>query len=386
MGRELGKRLDEMVDRYREGKISRRDFVKSLCLAAAAAGVAGGPFGLARNAFAAKSITFHSWGGSTSEALREYAFDPFTQETGIEVVDAAFTGMDAFLTQVKASYPPGGEFNIAHLSAVYDYARYKELGFNSVLDESQIPNLKNVLPKMIETLRAITDGKLSAVPYDYGQTGIAYNTKYVSKEKAEELGAALLWDKELKGKLGSWGGDFRTNMWYAALHTGQSPNDIQDLDAVWDALRQQREMMKKYWASGSELMSLLANDEIYATVAWSGRVANLQAEGHPIGYLAPDNTYSWMEYMYVLKGTDMAVAQKLLNFMLEPEPAIAVAEGQKYPPSLDPRKVSMPESIQKLPAFDPSGTLDGYLFADPGYWNSHQLEWTEKWDRIKAGA
>lgn len=386
MGKEMDKRLDEMMEKYREGKISRRDFVKYLCLAAAAAGVAGGPFGLARNAFAAKSITFHSWGGSTSEALREYAFDPFTQETGIEVVDAAFTGMDAFLTQVKASYPPGGEFNIAHLSAVYDYARYKELGFNSVLDESQIPNLKNVLPKMIETLRAITDGKLSAVPYDYGQTGIAYNTKYVSKEKAEKMGASLLWDKELKGKLGSWGGDFRTNMWYAALHTGQSPNDIQDLDAVWDALRQQREMMKKYWASGSELMSLLANDEIYATVAWSGRVANLQAEGHPIGYLAPDNTYSWMEYMYVLKGSDMAVAQKLLNFMLEPEPAIAVAEGQKYPPSLDPRKVSMPESIRKLPAFDPTGTLDGYLFADPGYWNSHQLEWTEKWDRIKAGA
>jgi spermidine/putrescine transport system substrate-binding protein len=175
-------------------------------------------------------------------------------------------------------------------------------------------------------------------------------------------------------------------MWYAALHTGQSPNKISKLNDVWDALREQRGMIKKYWASGSELMSLLANDEIYATVAWSGRVANLQAQGHPIGYLAPNNTYSWMEYMYVLKGTDMAVAQKLLNFMLEPEPAIAVAEGQKYPPSLDPRKVSMPESIRKLPAFDPTGTLDGYLFADPAYWNSHQVEWTEKWDRIRAGA
>jgi len=386
MGKEMERTLDDMIARYQEGKISRRQFVKYLGIAAAAAGIAGGPFGLARKAFAAKSITFHSWGGSTSEALRKYAFNPFTKQTGIEVVDAAFTGMDAFLTQVKASYPPGGEFNLAHLSAVYDYARYKNLGFNSVLDENQIPNLQNVLPKMIETLRAITDGNLSAVPYDYGQTGIAYNTKYISKEKAEKLGASLLWDKDLKDKLGSWGGDFRTNMWYAALHTGQSPNNMTRLKDVWDALREQREMMKKYWASGSELMSLLANDEVYATVAWSGRVANLQAEGHPIGYLAPNNTYSWMEYMYVLKGTDMAVAQKLLNFMLEPEPAIAVAEGQKYPPSLDPRKVSMPDSVKKLPAFDPTGTLDGYLFADPEYWNSHQLEWTEKWDRIKAGA
>ena len=386
MGKEMERKIDELIDRYQQGKISRRAFVKTLGVAAAAAGIAGGPFALARNAFAAKSITFHSWGGSTSEALRKYAFDPFEKDTGIEVIDAAFTGMDAFLTQVKASYPPGGEFNLAHLSAVYDYARYKELGFNSVLDESKIPNLKNVLPKMLSTLRAITNGSLSAVPYDYGQTGIAYNTKYISKEKAEKLGASLLWDKDLKGKLGSWEGDFRTNMWYAALHTGQSPNNMTRLKDVWDALREQREMMKKYWASGSELMSLLANDEVYATVAWSGRVANLQAEGHPIGYLAPNNTYSWMEYMYVLKGTDMAVAQKLLNFMLEPEPAIAVAEGQKYPPSLDPRKVSMPASIKKLPAFDPTGTLDGYLFADPNYWNSHQLEWTEKWDRIKAGA
>ena len=90
--------------------------------------------------------------------------------------------------------------------------------------------------------------------------------------------------------------------------------------------------------------------------------------------------------MYVLKGTDMDVAQKLLNFMLEPDAAIAVVLGQNYPPSLDPTKVSMPKEIEKLPAFDPTGKLDGYLFADPKYWNSHQVEWTEKWDRIKAGS
>jgi spermidine/putrescine transport system substrate-binding protein len=224
------------------------------------------------------------------------------------------------------------------------------------------------------------------VPYDLGQTGIAYNTKHISKEKAEKLGASLLWDKELKGKLGSWEGDFRTNMWYAALHTGQSPNDMTDLKAIWAALREQRDLMKKYWASGAELMSLLANEEIYATVAWSGRVAALQQEGHPIGYLSPKGTYSWMEYLFVLKGTDLDVAQQLLNFMLEPAAAIAVAEGQNYPPSLDPSKVELTDKIKKMPAFDPTGKLEGYLFADPAYWNANQVEWTEKWDRIKAGS
>jgi len=380
-------KLDRAYEAYKSGKLSRRRFLKYLGLAGASLGLAGAPFaGAVRDAWAAKSIRFDGWGGSVSEAFRKNAFKPFTKATGIEVVDGEFGDMNSFLTRVKASFPPGGEFNIAHLSAVFDYARYTELGFSSVLDESKIPNLKNVMTAMIKPLREITKGTLSAVPYDLGQTGIAYNTKHISKAKAEKLGASLLWDKSLKGKLGSWGGDFRTNMWYAALHTGQSPNNMTDLKAIWAALREQRGLMKKYWASGAELMSLLANEEIYATVAWSGRVAALQQEGHPIGYLSPKGTYSWMEYLYVLKGTDMAVAEKLLNFMLEPAAAIAVAEGQNYPPSLDPTKVKLTDKIKKMPAFDPTGKLEGYLFANPGYWNSHQVEWTEKWDRIKAGS
>jgi spermidine/putrescine transport system substrate-binding protein len=386
MKRDLNDQLDTVVELYRDGRITRRDFIKYLGVAGAAAGLVGGPFGfLTRGAHASKSIRVDSWGGTTSEALRKYAFEPFTKATGIEVVDAAFTGMDAFLTQVKASYPPGGEFNIAHLSAVFDYARYMDLGFGVVLDEARIPNLQKVMVPMMNALRDLSDGKLSAVPYDLGQTGIAYNTKYISKEKAEKMGVSLLWDKDLKGRLGSWGADYRTNMWYGALYTGQSPNNITNLDAVWDALREQRALMKKYWESGAELMSLLAGDEIYATVAWSGRVAALQQEGHTIGYLSPKGTYSWMEYMFVLKGTDLEVAQKLLNFMLEPEAAIAVAKGQNYPPSLDPTKVPMPPEVQKMPAFDPTGTLEGYLFAKPDYWNKHEVEWTERWDRIRVG-
>jgi spermidine/putrescine transport system substrate-binding protein len=386
MGQSWDKKLDSLHERYMNGDVNRRDFLKYLGIAGAAAGLVGGPFGyLTRPARAAESIRFDGWGGSVSEAFRNYAFKPFTKATGVEVIDGEFGDMDTYLTRVKASFPPGGEFNLAHLSGVFDYARYIGLGYGVVLDESKISNLKYVMPAMMKPYRAVTKGTLSAVPYDYGQTGIGYNTKYISKDKAEKLGASLLWDKDLKGKLGSWG-DWRTNIWYGALHTGQNPNNIENMEDVWNALREQRKMIKKYWSSGAEQMSLLANEEIYATVAWSGRVAALQAQGHPIGFLSPHNCYSWQECIFVLKGTDLEVGQKLLDFMLAPECAIAVAEGQKYPPSLDPSKVPMPETVRKLPAFDPTGKLEGYLFADPAYWNSHQVDWAEKWDRIKAGA
>ena len=384
MSAQVMDRLEAVQERHKAGDINRRDFIKYLGLAGAAVGLVGGPFGFLRPASAASSIRFDGWGGSVSEAFRKYAFEPFTKATGIKVIEGEFGDMDTYLTRVKASFPPGGEFNLAHLSGVFDYARYVGLGYDTVLDESKIPNLTNVMQAMMEPYKAITKGKLSAVPYDLGQTGIAYNTTVISKEKAEKLGASLLWDKELDGKLGSWG-DWRTNIWYAALHTGQSPNDIKDMNAVWDALKAQRNMVKKYWGSGAELMSLLANDEIFATVAWSGRVATLQKQGEPIGFLAPKNCYSWQECIFVIKGTDLDVAHKLLDFMLAPAASIAVAEGQGYPPSLDPTKVPMTDAIKKLPAFDPTGKLEGYLFADPAYWNGHQLEWAEKWDRIKAG-
>lgn len=386
MKKTLEKDIDIAYERYTKGELPRRDFVRYLGMTGAVLGLSGGPFSyMAKEAMAAQSIRFDGWGGVVSEAFQKYAFKPFSKATGIEVVEGEFGNADAYLTRVKASYPPGGEFNLAHLSGVFDYARYVGLGFDTVLDESKIPNLKNVMPAMMEPYRAITKGKLSAVPYDFGQTGIAYNTKQISKSEAEKLGAALLWQKDLKGKLGSWT-DWRTNIWYAALKTGQDPNNIKYMDQMWDALREQRGLMKKYWGSGAELMSLLANEEIYATVAWSGRVAALQAQGHPIGFLAPYGTFSWQECIFVLKGTDLNVAHKLLNYMLDPKAAIAVAVGQKYPSSLDPTRVSMPKEVQKLPGFDPTGKMKGYLFADPTYWNGKQVEWAEKWDRIRAGS
>ena len=45
--------------------------------------------------------------------------------------------------------------------------------------------------------------------------------------------------------------------------------------------------------------------------------------------------------MLVLKGSPMAECEELINFMLDPATVIAVAEGQNYPPSLDPDKVKI---------------------------------------------
>jgi len=372
--------LERLHERYLNGGIDRRGFLGLVAAGAAAAGLSTR---WSRAALAAVTeLRFDGWGGVVQEAIDKYAFQPYTAKTGVKVVQGTFGDESEIITKVKTSNP--GDFQIIHSSGVEYYKRYVDGGWVSELNEANIPNMANVMPAMIEPFRKMTP-KLSAVPYDYGTTGIAYNTKVISEAEAKEKGAALLNDKKFDGKIGGFG-DMNTRVWYAALQTGQNPNDIKDIEAVWAKVRENRDMVKKYWGSGAELMDLLSKEEIVVTDAWSGRIAALQQQGHPIGYLDPPGSYAWMEDMLVLKGSPMAECEELLNFMLEPATSIAVAEGQNYPPSLDPNKVKMTEKIEKLPAYDPTGTMKSLTFADPIYWASNYDAWQKQWDRISKGA
>jgi spermidine/putrescine transport system substrate-binding protein len=62
-------KLDRLYEAYKNGTISRRQFLKYLGLAGATIGLVGSPFGNAvKEAWAAKSIRFDGWGGVVSEA------------------------------------------------------------------------------------------------------------------------------------------------------------------------------------------------------------------------------------------------------------------------------------------------------------------------------
>lgn len=373
------KRLQRLRERHLNGGLDRRSF---LGLTAAAATSAGLGLRWAPAAMAAVTeVRFDGWGGVVQEAIDKYAFQPYTAKTGIKVVQGTFGDESEIITKVKTANP--GDFQIVHSSGVEYYKRYVDGGLTTKINEANIPNMANVMPAMIEPFRKLAPD-LSCVPYDYGTTGIAYNTKVISEAEAKEKGAMLLVDPKYTGKIGGYG-DMVTRVWYAALQTGQNPNDIKDIEAVWAKMREQRDMVKKYWSSGAELMDLLSKEEIVVTEAWSGRVAALQQQGAPIGYLDPPSSYAWMEDMLVLKGSPMPECEQLINFMLDPATAIAVAEGQNYPPSLDPRKVPMTDKIKALPAFDATGEMKALTFADPAYWSANLDAWTKQWDRISKG-
>ena len=380
-----GKKYERLLAAYESGDIDRRSLLRIIGATAAAIGVAGGPLGkLSKEAMAAgaESIRFDSWGGIVSEAFHNYAIPPFTAKTGVKVVEGEFGDTAEFLSLVKAAQP--GEYNIFLVSGVYDYYRFIQAGFGSTINEKNIPNLANVLEPTLTAFKNESDGKLSAVPFDYGVTGLAYNRKYISDEEAKSQGAKLLWNDKYKGKMAGYN-SMQTRIWMACLYLGQDPQGATDINAVWDACRKQRELVVKYWDSGQELIDLLAKEEIILTDGWSGRIAKLQQDGHDIGFLS-DVGFAWLEGLFVLKDSPMPEAEELINFCIEPKVAIAIAEGQNYPSSLDPRKVPMTDKVKKLPAYDDTGKFDGYIWEKAKYWYEHQDEFNKQWDRISKGA
>jgi spermidine/putrescine transport system substrate-binding protein len=229
------KRYEVLRERLGNNDLDRRSFFGLVGAAGLYAGLSGGIMTtMATQARAAgTNLNFEGWGGVVSEALRKNAFDPYEAATGNKVIDATFGGESEVLTKIKAAGSADGH-NVLHSSLANWYKRWVDAGYSSELNEANIPNMANVMTAIIDPFRAITPDSLSAVPYDYGTTGIAYNTKFVSKEKAMALDANLLLDKELKGKIGGWGGDWATRAWYGALQSDQNPNDIQDWDVVWE--------------------------------------------------------------------------------------------------------------------------------------------------------
>ncbi len=382
---DMHSRLQRLRERHIEGDIGRREFLGLLGCAAAAVGVSSTTLlASMRDAEAAVTqLRFDGWGGIVSEAFRKYAFDPYTAKTGIKVVDGTFGSEEEHLTNVRASQ--AGEYNIHLSSGVTKYKQFTDAGYGVVLNEANIPNLKLVMEALIQPFRRITPQGLSCAPFDYGTSGLAYNTKYISREDMEREGANILLSKEFKGKIGGYG-DWQTRVWFGALQSGQDPNDVKDIEAVWAKVREHRGLVRKYFSSGAELMDLLAKEEYLVTDSWSGRIAGLQEQGHPIGYYDPPGAFAWMEDLFVMKGSPLPETEALLNFMLDPATAIAVAQGQNYPPSLDPTKVPMPDDVKALPAFDGTGKLSKLTFANPDFWTAHDADWKKQWGRIEKGA
>ncbi|MBM3600632.1 MAG: extracellular solute-binding protein [Alphaproteobacteria bacterium] len=371
-----------LLERYGNGAMGRREFLGRLGLAALSVGAGGSVMTvLARHARAAATIRYDGYGGVPQAALNKHVLQPYIAKSGSTINQGSFGNPDELLAKIRAEGV--NNYNMLSCADESTALRFIDAGFTTSLDESKIPRLKDLIPASLESLRRINNGKLPSVPFGLSGVWLAYNREKIDKAEMDAKGFNILLDAKYKGTI--VGEDYWIRrMWYAAEQTKQDPNDIKDLDAIWDKIRESRRVVLKYWATGAEQMQLFSSGNAVVGDGWFVRVYNLKKQGFPIEGWPQKGTYVTFGSLLPLKSINLEAYYEIADMLLRPEVMIALSLDTGQSPLLDPSKHKIPPEASAIPGFDPTGKLEGYRTLNPLYWSKNADNWQRQYQRVMA--
>lgn len=262
---------------------------------------------------------------------RRPTLDDFTKETGItvnykEVID----DNEGFFGTIQE--PLSNDQPIEwDLIVVTDWmlAKMARLGYLEELDHSKFPNFAANAGEIYKD-PSYDPGNKHSVPWQSGITGIAYNPELTGRELST---FDDLFDPAFAGKVGMFK-EMRDTFSLTLLSMGIEPQDSteDDLMAAQEKLIQQRDdgIVRNYY--GNEYADALVRGDIWATIAWSGDVFQLQFDKPELQFYVPDTGgILWVDNMAIPENAAAPIdAMKFMDFVYDPEIAAQITAWVNY--------------------------------------------------------
>jgi spermidine/putrescine transport system substrate-binding protein len=206
--------------------------------------------------------------------------------------------------------------------------RMIELGWLEKLDKSAIPNFKNLIAA--QRSPSWDPNRDYSLPWQSGMTGIGYDPHKVGYEI--DSMDKLLTDPKLKGKV-TLLTELADTMGLVILANGDDPANV--TQKSWDAAVKrikaavQSGQVRQF--TGNDYAPLLAKGDVWACMAWSGDMVQLQAD-HPGLKWNPPTTgpMLWTDNMLIPKGGNAYAASVLMNWFYDPKIAAEVEDYVNY--------------------------------------------------------
>jgi spermidine/putrescine transport system substrate-binding protein len=368
----------DQLGAVREGKLSRRAFNRSLF--ALGLSTVAVPL-LPRRALAAPEdhATYFTWGGFD---IPDY-FEEYVAKRGELPNFTTFGSAEEAFQKLQSGFVP----DIAH-PCLSDVPRWSSTGLFQPVDTSRLSNWPDVLPELYDVDYNMKDGKPWMVPFEWGQTSIAYRTDLYELEGEESWD--MLWDARYAGKLGSLGGGGDV-WWCAAIQAGVPFDQIHTEEAfekIAAVLREQRPLIRVYTDDTTSLDTALAAGELVATLAWNSSVVTLQAQEVPVKFARPkEGALTWVCGMMLhAEAPKLDSAYDVLDSLISESSAIFNMRGYGY--GGVNRKAFDAFTEEELQALGLSKDVNSVLMA--GHFGIPQSpEWeqrmTQTWEQIKLG-
>lgn len=368
----------DQLGALREGKMSRRAFSRSLL--AVGLTTVSMPL-LPRRALAAPEdhATYFTWGGFD---IPDY-FEEYVAKHGELPNFSTFGSAEEAINKLNSGFVA----DIAH-PCMTDVPRWVSTGLFQPVDTSRLSNWGDVIPELYDLPFNMTDGKPWLVPFEWGQTSVAYRTDLFELEGEESWD--MLWDKRYAGKLGSLGGG--SDVWWCAAIKAGVPFEEIHTDAAFEkiaaVLREQRPLIRMYTDDTTSLDTALAAGEIVASMAWNSSVVSLQRQEVPVSFARPEEgALTWVCGMMLhAEAPKPDSAYDVLDSLISESSAIFNMRDYGYG-GVNRKAFDdfTDEELETLGlARNPGDVLDAGHFGIP-----QTAEWdrrmTETWEKIKLG-
>jgi spermidine/putrescine transport system substrate-binding protein len=255
--------------------------------------------------------------------------DEFTKEFGVNVRyiedvndnDEWFGKNRAALSQKKAI---GRD-----LTVLTDWmaGRMIRLGYAQRLDKETLTNADN----LVDTLQSpsFDPDREYTMPWQSGLTGIGFDP-----DKAGEITSVkqLLEDPKLKGKV-TFLTEMPSTMNLVMQLDGFETTKVvkADFSKSIDRLQKGVDSGQIRQFTGNDYAQMLAKGDVWAAIAWSGDMVQLQADNPKLQFVIPEEGGDiWTDNMLVPTGGDVFTASTFINYVYRPEVAAQIEAYVNY--------------------------------------------------------
>ncbi len=338
-----------------------------------------------------KVLNVYNW----SDYIQPSVIRDFERETGIHVNYDVFDSNEILETKLLTGHT---NYDVVVPSAAF-LERQLQADIYQKLDKSQLPNLKNVDPRIQQALALYDPGNQYAVDYMWITSGVGYNAVAIKARMADAPVDSwrMLLDPAVIAKFADCGVsilDAPSEVVATVLiYLGRNPNSDspEDLKAAEQVLKAVRPFIR--YVDSSRYIDNLANGDICLAMGWSGDVkqAHDRAKEANKGI---DLVYSIPREGAIVNLDVMAIpadaphvhnALLFINYLLRPEVAAQNSNLIKYANAVAPDLQPLDPEVRNDPGVFPPPEVRARLTPERPRPAEYQRLLTRAWTRFKTG-
>lgn len=293
------------------------------------------------------------------------SLDAFQKETGITVTYTEdINDNNEFFAKVRTQLEQGQDIG-RDLVVLTDWmaALWINNGYAQKLDKANIPNAKNVIPKLADV--PFDPGRQYSLPWQSGFGVLGWNTAKLKEMTGKDSLTSVdqLFDPKLKGRVTVLS-EMRDTMGILLAYQGADPTKFTEdqWQKAIELLTQQVDSGQIRQVTGNDYISGLDSGDLIAVLGWSGDVLAL---GEDYGFALPESGgLIWADSMIIpTVAPHKANAERLMDFYYDPEIAAQLAAYIQYVCPVAGAQEAMaridPEMADDPWVFPPAEVIDG---------------------------